>query len=455
MFSFNSIMSRIVIMHVVAVIVAAILLRFALYRFLDSDVEQLQQSAMRTQAEALERHLTLGPGGWSLDLPAGVRDQYSEAYGRYKYAVLDDTRTVIFSSLADRRQLFRISDDQRVTDYFESPTPGGEQSISGVSIRSVLSGRTVWIQVAEDLSHRDVLVDDITANFFQQGVWFIGPVFVLLLFADIVIFRVAVKRLHRASDLARDISPTRIDVRFPTKDIPTEIMPLVKAVNQALDRIERGYRSQRDFTADAAHELRTPLAILRTRIETLPENSQARALVRDVESMSRVISQLLDAAELETTVIDPEETVDLHEVCIEVAEYIAPLALKQQKTIELTGADEAVYVRANAEMIRRAIRNLAENALNHTPEQTIVEIAVHSDGVVSVIDQGQGVRRVDQEHIYKRFWRQDRRAGAGLGLSIVKRIVEAHDGTITLENRPSGGAKFSIRLPLATPNRPV
>lgn len=448
----RSILSRIVVLHIVAVAVAAILLRFVLFWSLESDVQKLQQGTMRAQTGVFARYLApLSAGGWSLDLPAGVRDQYSEAYGRYKYAIVADDGRVLFSSRADRRPLFPADPGAAGIEFYKTPTPGGAQTISGASVRKVLDGHTVWIQVAEDLAHRDVVVDDVVTNFFQQVVWTIVPVLLLLLAADIVIFRLAVRPLHRASDRARHISPTRIDVRLPTDDIPPEILPLVEAVNQALDRLEQGFHHQREFAADAAHELRTPLAILRTRIETLPDSDAARALGRDVENMSRVVSQLLDAAELETAVVDPHATADLHEVSVEVAEFIAPLALGQEKTIELICGDEPVLIRGNAEMVRRAVRNLAENALNHAPEGTVIEVVVDTRGTVSVLDRGEGIPSSDRDLIFRRFWRRDRRAGggAGLGLSIVKRIVEAHGGTLTVDNRPTGGARFSMQFPLA------
>ncbi|HWM80477.1 MAG TPA: ATP-binding protein [Pseudolabrys sp.] len=454
MWPLKSIMSRIVFMHIAAVIAAAVLLRFVLYWSLESDVGKLQQSAMRAQADIFARHLTkLSDGTWSLDLPPGIRDQYSEAYGRYEYAILDAQGATIFSSHRAHRPLYSVDREVREISYFKAPTPGGGLTISGASLPMEFDGKPIWIQVAEDVSHRDVLVDDVATNFFHQVAWVIVPVLLLLLLADIVIFRLAVRPLHRASDLASHISPTRIDVRLPVADIPREILPLVTAVNQALDRLERGFRAQREFAADAAHELRTPLAILRTRIETLPESDTARVLRRDIESMSRVVSQLLDAAELETIVIDGNERADLHDVCVEVVELIAPLALKQGKTIELNGTDRPVLIRGNSEMLLRAIRNLAENALNHTPERSMIEVVVSAGGVVTVLDQGEGIDPEDRELIFRRFWRRNRRGsgGAGLGLSIAKRIVEVHGGTISIENRPEGGAKFSMAFPLADP----
>src|SRR5207237_5715744 len=138
-----------------------------------------------------------------------------------------------------------------------------------------------------------------------------------LLAIDIVIFRRALRPLLKASEMAKKINPTRTDIRLPPEEIPKEILPLVEAVNQALDRLEQGFRVQREFTADAAHELRTPLAILRTRIDTLADQKVSKVLREDIEGMSRIVSQLLDIAELDTLVVDPLEQADLHAVCAE------------------------------------------------------------------------------------------------------------------------------------------
>lgn len=137
---------------------------------------------------------------------------------------------------------------------------------------------------------------------------------------------------------ASNIGPARTDIRLPTEQIPREIMPLVTAVNQALDRLEDGFRVQRQFTADAAHQLRTPLAILRTRIETLGDGAARQALHADVDGMSRIVAQLLEIAELDTLVLDPGETADLRDVCAEVVGAIAPFAIAQRKDIALRGA---------------------------------------------------------------------------------------------------------------------
>jgi signal transduction histidine kinase len=257
--------------------------------------------------------------------------------------------------------------------------------------------------------------------------------------------------LIRASEAARNIGPARTDIRLPTERIPSEIIPLVTAVNQALDRLEDGFRVQRQFTADAAHQLRTPLAILRTRIETLGDRNEMQALHADIESMSRLVGQLLDIAELDTLEVNPSEVADLRAVCAEVVGSIAPYALAQHKEIALKGTEEPVRVRGNAEMLQRAIFNLAENAIKYTPRDTSVDVEVLDDGSVRVRDCGPGIPADERGLIFQRFWRGDRRRtdGAGLGLSIVQRVAEDHSATVSVANLPSGGAQFTLGFRLA------
>jgi signal transduction histidine kinase len=432
-------------------VITAIVMPVVLYYFFKWAANDLHNQAMREQAQLVAHYLGLRPdGSWTLDLPPALEDIYSQAVGRYAYAVVDDGGRVLFSSSKDRSAIFAA--DPRSSDISYLETRRGKAAISGVSVLKEVDGRKVWVQVGEDLAHRDVIVDDIVADFFKRVGWITLPMLLSLLAIDIVIFRRALRPLLNASELATKINPRRTDIRLPLEKMPKEILPLVQAVNQALDRLEAGFRVQREFTADAAHELRTPLTILRTRVDTLADRGISKALHQDIEGMARIVNQLLDIAELETFSIDPLEKADLRAICTEVAEFAAPLALAQGKNIALSGSEVAVWVKGNPEMLSRAIRNLVENAINYSPPGTTVEIVLEPSGIVRVLDEGPGIKDEERELIFQRFWRRDRRRteGAGLGLSIVQRIADAHAAVISVENRPTGGAKFSLRFaPLA------
>jgi len=444
---FKSIISRIVFLHVVAVAITSVLMSLALSWLLSYATDTIHDRAMKEQAVTVGSHLNLtSDGRLELDLPLDLLGLYSQAYGRYSYAVTDEKGAALFSSLPDKSALFPADTREASVEFLHHRR--GNATVFGASVQKTIGDKTVWIQTGEDLANRDVLTDDIVADFYKNVGWITLPILLVLLLADIAIFRRALRPLREASETAESIAPERPGVRLPTKELPQEVRPLVHAVNQGLDRLEEGFRIQRDFTADAAHELRTPLAVLRSRIDLLENEKTREALRHDVDGMAHIISQLLDIAELDTLAVQPDEKADLQSVAAGIAEFVAPLALAQGKDIALSGATEPVWVRGNPEMLGRAIRNLAENAINHTASGTTVEFVVEDDGTINVLDRGPGIGEDERKLIFRRFWRRDRRkqGSTGLGLSIVQRIAELHSASITVENRKPNGACFSLKF---------
>ena len=160
------------------------------------------------------------------------------------------------------------------------------------------------------------------------------------------------------------------------------------------------------------------------------------------------MNQVLDIAELEAFVVGDDSKADLQSVCADAVAFMAPIAVDSDKTIALTGAEAPVWVHGHAEALFRAVRNLVENAIRHTPAGGTIEVDVAADGTVRVLDEGAGVPVAEHEAIFKRFWRRDRSRpeSRGLGLAIVTRVAAAHDGTISVGDRPGGGSVFTLRL---------
>jgi signal transduction histidine kinase len=444
---FRSIISRIVAFHVVAIGVTAVLMPLALYYLLNEAANGLHRDALRSQAFTIASFLRPQPdGGLALDIPAEVRPLYSGEYGLYAYAVLDADGRVLFSSRNDGAALF-AHDEEGVRDWYIRRRSSGA-IIFGVSVARPIGDRMYFVQVGQDLAHRDVIIDDVVSQFFPRVAWITFPILLMLLLFDIFIFRRALGSVREASQTAASIGPQRTEVRLPEEAVPSEIAPLVHAVNQALERLETGFRAQRDFTADMAHELRTPLAIVRARVDSLAPGPVREELRADLVNMTRTVNQVLDIAELESFIVANDARADLHAVCVDAVGFMAPLAVEMSKTIALTGETEPVWVRGHAEALFRAVRNLIENAIRHTPPGVSIEVEVSADGVVRVRDDGPGVPDADRERIFRRFWRRDRAKGdsRGLGLTIVARVAEAHDGTIAVDNSPDGGAVFTLRL---------
>ena len=447
MFFFKSITQRIILLHVVAIVITSAFMPVALYLLLRSAAEDLQHRASRENAGLITSHLSQEPdGGIALHLPPELTTLFSEAYGRYVYSVVDASGRVLYSSLHGGKAVFANAGRRRDPEYLE--TKRQDAILAGASIPVKIGASTVFVQVAQDLEHRDVLIDDIVREFFSRVGWITIPILLSLLIIDVSIFRKALSPLLSASEMAEEIGPERTDVRLPLEEMPSEIRPLVDTINQALDRLEQGFMVQRDFTADAAHELRTPLSILQARIDTIPDKAIAKELSRDIARMKRIVSQLLDIAELEAFSVSSGDVADLKAVCVDVAEFVAPLAVAEGKQILLEAPEAPVPVNGNTEVLFRAVRNIAENAIRHTPKGSTVTIAVRPDRVVSVADRGPGIPHSERVQIFQRFWRKDRRgsSGAGLGLSIVKRIMDAHRGEINISNLSGGGCVFTLKF---------
>ncbi len=443
---FNSLLSRIIWLHLLAVAVLAVILPLAVRFLLNSTASSFEHLTVRRHEAALAVYLQHTPQGWRLNLPASLKAEYAQASSGYAYAIVDRNDRVLFSSLAGQAALFPRGSGRDSPSFYQRSH--GAAVYYGGSFPVQRGADIAWIQVAQDLEHPDVVVDDIVSAFLGKIAWLILPILVALAVIDIAIVRRALIPVSQASDMARAIGPSSLQVRLPTAQLPEEIAPLAHAVNQALDRLEHGFKVQQAFTADAAHELRTPLTILRARLASIPEVELRRALEADSDRMARIVGQLLDVAELDSFVPDPDEVADLQELGAEMVEYMAPIALARGRKLALTGAVRPVWVQGEAQILFQAVRNLVENALAHTPTGTTVEVKVDAQGTLRVLDRGPGVPPADRELVFQRFWRRDRSksGGAGLGLSIVKRIVEAHGGEVSVQPRSGGGSVFVIRL---------
>jgi signal transduction histidine kinase len=446
--SFRSTFSQIVWLQLLAVAATTLIMPVAIYLFLERTVADYQIKMLGQREKVLLQAMTLSSTG-AVALPASLTEPYAQEISGFAFSVSDAQGRLLISSAADKGALGPLPVERR-TALFSRRT--GKGAYVGVSVPEDFHGRPIWIQVEQNQDNPDVVLDDVLARFLPAVGWLSAGVLVLLLAADIVIVRRALGPIVGASSLAGAISPSRIGLRLPTDRMPSEILPLVDAVNQAFDRLEQGFRAQRDLTTDVAHELRTPLAVMRLRAETLGEPAARARLLADIDVMTRLVDQLLSVAELETVIVAPEEAADLRLACLEVVEHLAPLAVKQGKAIELEGAGDPVWVHGRSDLLFQAVRNLVENAIRHSPSGGIVTVEVDEGGGARVLDHGPGVPAELKDRLFERFWKGRRKersavgAGAGLGLSIVARIAEQHGGRVSVGDRPGGGATFSLVL---------
>ena len=299
----------------------------------------------------------------------------------------------------------------------------------------------------------EALKDALVADFLRDAAWAFPVIALVVLAVTVLTVRSSLRPLRAVSENAATIAPGRSGVRLVTIGLPTELAPLVKAVNEALDRLESGFDVQRRFTGDAAHELRTPLAILSAGLEALNQTEEVLRLRQDAERMNRLVDQLLRVARLDAEPMDISRPVDLRAVAQQVVQHLAPVAICRQRTIALEANESPILVRGDRDALGDAVRNLVENALAHCPVGEEVRVRVDACGAVSVIDSGPGVRPEFRERIFERFWRsRERRStglGAGLGLSIVAEIARAHGGRVSVAEAVGGGAHFLLDVSTA------
>ena len=269
--------------------------------------------------------------------------------------------------------------------------------------------------------------------------------------------------VRRIASTARSLSQNELHRRVEVEVPPDELGELVETFNGMLARLEASFESLRRFTADASHELRNPLALMRSELEgtlartrTPGEYQQVlRDLEAEVEHMSRMVDQLLMLARADAGALRPAETnLDVADFLHETAARWRPVADSRHVQVDVEAPDSG-SVRADPDLLRRVMDNLIDNATRHTPEGTAVELIGAPTGGgwnIDVRDHGPGVPAAARPVLFERFARADGArardtAGAGLGLALSRAIAESHGGTLQLLDQNGSGATFRLFLP--------
>jgi signal transduction histidine kinase len=258
------------------------------------------------------------------------------------------------------------------------------------------------------------------------------------------------RELRGLKKVAEDAGRIDIDARgvqLRTEGVPAEIASLVTAVNSALARLDAAYAARQRFMADAAHEVRTPIAILRARLESAKPFPERQSLLLDVERLAGLAEQLLDLQRLAHTE-DGFERIDLVALAEAVVGDLAPIAIGSGYDLSLEPAPAPVMIDADAKSLYRAVANIVQNAIAHGGGHGEIVVAVTPERSLTVSDQGQGVPAEDRERIFEPFSRlKPSSQGAGLGLNLVKAILARHGAEIEVADNPGGGARFVMTFP--------
>ncbi len=396
----------------------------------------------------------------------------ADPFLEYYLIIYDITGKPIYkSAIAQKLHLAIPLSNRRATKGFTTritvkeavqwvhPDRGGEITFRAFNRKIYHNDRQIgWVTIARPIEEVDESLNKLAIVF---SIAILGTVLLIALGSYFLTRRV-LSPVTLITRKANHISHTNLNERIEGVQSNDELGALADTLNGLLDRLERAFKSQQQFLADAAHELKTPLAVLRAHWEEELNNAELpvtlrNKLARDVELLSRLnhlINSLLLLSKTEQVSADFSfETIDLKELLREVASDASVLAAAKRQSIKMVRLD-TLRIRGDRDRLYQMFFNIVENAVKYTPEGGRIEIeAKREDSRVSVFisDNGPGIPPEDLPHIFDRFYRvkKDRSretGGSGLGLAISQLIAKIHGGEITVTSRVGKGSRFEITL---------
>jgi signal transduction histidine kinase len=320
------------------------------------------------------------------------------------------------------------------------------------------NGRSAYLEDGVDVEP----IRESVRQFFTSLLRLVPIVFVLSVAGGYWLVGRALDPITQLSEGLAAIQPRRLDARLAPPPIHDEVARLTEAINALLARLESASIAERRFASDAAHELRTPLATLRTGLEVATSRSRSseenraalETALSEVIAMCKMADDLLMLARLDRETTLNSTVFDLSEIAGEIASNIEPVAHERQLQFNVNLARGAL-VRGSPSDLRRVVINLLDNAFKFVPHGGKVDLSLTRNGgsvTLRVSDNGPGIQTAELPLVFERFYRSKsaRAEGSGLGLSLCKEVVRHHNGQITLANLPRGGCEAVVTLPAAT-----
>jgi signal transduction histidine kinase len=368
------------------------------------------------------------------------------------------------------RQLFSDANLQTLLDTGEVTTSSRLDSGVSILLRARL-GRIV--DESRELSYRALLAVGVPANAMTATLNQLGSVLLLTVVGAFMLFglgvwllsRQVLAPLQRITHTASRVTSLDLSQRVPVPRSRDEMHEMAVTINRMLDRLLESFETQRRFTADASHELRTPVTAivghtnyLLRRTRPNPEQVDSLTVIRrEAERMTKLVNDLLELARADAGFSIEREAMNLVEVAEAVHMEVAPVAGHAE--IEITSPQPSMMVMGDAARLKQVILNLLLNALNAGANHISISFQQEKNRVrMELFDNGPGIPAEALPHLFERFYRVDgarstRGAGSGLGLAIVNWIVQQHDGSLEVTSQVGEGTVFTVLLPAADPRR--
>ncbi|HEX8609828.1 MAG TPA: ATP-binding protein [Telluria sp.] len=439
---FNSLGVKVLLAYVAGVLLSVVLMLAALV-VMTTQSDILLSTDVAERAKDMAGELRFDRAG----RPAGLGGEHESVAWMFDslkrelaYRVLDRSGKVLLVSAAGTEALWpATAANHRLQAERFTFTHAGVPMYAATA-RVEHDGNTVLLQYAASARMMNLLQGGFGFPFMAAGI----VAFSLILFfvfgaCALITLRYTLKPLRDVSESAAAISTRSLHARLHARTVPAEIAPLVDSFNRVLERLEHGYRVQQGFLATAAHELKTPLALIRAQIELTEPGAERDALLGDVQHMTRQVQQLLMLAEASEAQNYIVAEVEVRHVAVEAASYLRRMADAAQVRLRVHEDGAGLRWQADQAALFTLLKNLLENAIEHAPAGTEVSVAFDT-GSLTVRDRGPGVAPEELAHLFVRFWRGAHRRdhGAGLGLAICEEIARAHGWTLSAHRAQPG-----------------
>ena len=286
--------------------------------------------------------------------------------------------------------------------------------------------------------------------FYKRNVLDVGANLMLpalgVFFITAMILLINWRLMNKVARVAYSFNPKNLHKKLPEKGLPNEVLPLVQAVNEMLGRIDETQKQHNFFLSTAAHEMRTPLTVLRTRLEMMDDGPLKEKLIDDVRRLANLVNQLLRLMRIGGAKVH-EHDIDLLQCCQRVVRERQVLAENAQVNLLLRSTQSSLLLPGDEGIMEVAIANLIDNAVSFSEPGATVEIDVLADYRIVVRDHGPGLAFDKLTNLFDPFAKfPPNRNGHGLGLAIVKAIVQLHGGSVKADNASDGGAVFTLQF---------
>jgi two-component system sensor histidine kinase QseC len=406
------------------------------YREVYNTDEAIAERTLQGQANEFLDSMSLDPatGAFKIDLPPDWIAAYSGPSDAYSYTLYDADGNVAAMAPNLERPLMasKIAPGE---DYGPLEFLGPH----GLMVMAARAPADWLLMVGRGQIETEALLESMLEESVEP-MYLLIPSGIVALATIWLVGSWSLRPLERASREASAVGPANPLARVSTEGLPDEVLPLVEAVNGALDRLSKAYEAERRLTADAAHELRTPLAVLDLRLQRAQLDGKVdwSAVRRDFQQLHRVAAQLLDLARMESAAahsLPPPQPVNLPRVVREATAMVLPLADDAGREIDIANIGDApISILGYGADLRDMVRNLLDNALSHGRGRITVQLTRRRTDsteqvVLTVGDEGAGIPEELVDTVFDRF-RKGRASssGAGLGLAIVRHVARVHGG---------------------------